>query len=75
MKNKLLILFLVLSLVITVQPIFAEESTTLTPKPTRNPERKEIREEKKEELKATISEAKQKRIQAIYDALKNGLVQ
>lgn len=74
MKNKFLIPLLTLFLVFSVQPIFAETgTTTTTPKTTRNQERKEIREEKKEELKATISEAKQKRIQTIYDALKNGL--
>lgn len=88
MKSKILIPLLTLSLIIAVQPIFAEESTTLTPKPTKNPVREEIRQEKqearttitqvrqenREEKKSQLSELKQKQIQKLYDAIKNGLV-
>jgi hypothetical protein len=68
MKIKTLISVFILSLLITTVPIFAKNEATTTPRTIRN----QIKEER-QEAKITITEAKQKRIQSIYNTLKNGL--
>jgi hypothetical protein len=68
MKIKTLISVFILSLFITAVPIFAKNEATTTPRTIRNQIREEI-----QETKITITEAKQKRIQVIYDAIKMGL--
>lgn len=75
MKTKTLISIFILSLIFTIEPIFAQ-TVTSTPKTVRNQVRQETREEKqeaKEEKKATISALKLKRSEAIYKAIKMGL--
>lgn len=72
MKIKIVIPLIVLTLVLVTKSVFAEEIATSTPKTIRG----QIREEKKEikqELKATISELKLKRSEAIYKAIRLNL--
>lgn len=84
MKTKIIIPIIVLTLVLVTKSVFAEDAAiTSTPKTIRNQIKQEIQELRqgakptiaqiREEKKAALSELKQKKIQGIYDNVKNGL--
>lgn len=77
MKNKFILSLLVFTFTFSTSTVLAQ---TTTPKNTRNQVREEIRQDAKatgaqirEEKRLELSEAKQKKIQSVYEALKNGL--
>lgn len=70
MKTKIIISVVALSLVLVTKSAFAKNQTiTGIPKQEARATITQVREEKR----LTLSETKQKRIQSIYNALKNGL--